>query len=420
MGTSVSSPASAPPNQHLPDRPVLGPDVSVLVLLENEPYPYDGRVRRHAAALVEAGCRVTVASPAMRGFDRREEMLDGVRVMRYPAPPGGRGALTYLREYAHALVWLRRLARRADGERRVDVVIACSPPDFLHVAARPLLRRGAGMIFDHHDLSPELYERKFGRRGLPSRALVALERRAFATADVVISSNDSYAAVAGSRGRVGSDRLFVVRSAPEPGRIFPVEPQPVLRRGRAGLVLWTGNITQPDRVLPLLEAADELVNRRGRDDIAFTLAGPGDGRDAVMEEVRRRGLSSAIDLPGQIDDEAMRAYLATADVCVSVDERNPMNDRSTVTKVLDYMAAGRPVVQFPLEEMRRVCGDACVYAKEGDPSDLATRIAELLDDPERRAELGRRARERMLDGRMWPDEAPALIAAVRQALAVRR
>lgn len=420
MATTVPSTASARPTPRRPDEQLVpGGDVSVLILLENEPYPYDGRVRRHAAALTAAGCHVTVASPAMHGFEPGEEMLDGVRVLRHPAVRGGRGAVTYLREYLHALVWLRRLATRADRDRRVDVVVACSPPDFLDVAARPLLRRGASLVFDHHDLSPELYERKFARRGLVRRALLAAERRALRTADVVIASNDSYAAVARSRGQVEAERLFVVRSAPEPQRIFPVDPRPELRRGRARLVVWTGNITQPERVQPLVEAADELVNKRGRDDIAFALVGPGEGRAAVIEDVRRRGLSSAVELPGRVDDAAVRDYLATADVCVSVDERNEMNDRSTVTKVLDYMAAGRPVVQFPLEEMRRVCGDACVYAREGDAGDLAACIAELLDDPERRARLGEKARKRMLDGRMWPDEAPALLAAVRRALGAR-
>lgn len=390
----------------------------VLILLENEAYPYDVRVRHEAEALVEAGYRVSCAGPTQPGYEETETTVDGVRVLRYRAPPGGRGAVGYLREYGVALLRLRRLVGRIRRERLVDVVLAANPPDFLGLLALP--RRGAAIVFDHHDLSPELFVRKFGHRGLFYGILRAVEGLAYRTADVVIASNESYAEVARERGGVSPDRLFVVRTAPKPDRVYPVEPDDRLRRGFEHLVVWTGSMTQPERVQPLIAAAEELVRGYGRTDIGFALVGPGDARPALEREAESRGLGNQLWFPGQVGDEGLRSWLATADVCVSVDMSNEMNDRSTVTKVIDYMAAGRPVVQFPLAEMERVCGDATLYARNGDARDLADKIMELLDDPARREALGNAGRERMLDGRMWPDQVPVLLRAVEAALAARQ
>ncbi len=387
----------------------------VVILRQNEPYPY-GWVGQEARALADAGYQVTTISPTGLGYEAQDETLHGVRALRFPAPPSGPGIGGYLREYGASVWSMARLSRRAAREQPVDVVIVATPPDFLVALALPLRRRGAAVIFDQRDPGPELFEAKFGRRGLLYRLLLAAERFAFANADVVMPHNESCAELASDRGRVARDRIFVVGVGPDPRRIFPVPPRPELRRGKPFLVLWMGTMSTQEGLDHLVEAADEIVNRRGRDDVAFSIVGPGDARAALMEEVRRRGLQAAVDLPGAItDDDLLRAYMATADVCLSVDEQNAMNDRSTMMKVLEYMAMGRPVVQFPLAEMRRLCGDDAVYARNADPHDLADRIVELLDDPERREDLGRRARQRLLDGMMWTDQVPVLVDAVESA-----
>ncbi|HWC10207.1 MAG TPA: glycosyltransferase, partial [Acidimicrobiales bacterium] len=164
-----------------------------------------------------------------------------------------------------------------------------------------------------------------------------------------------------------------------------------------------------------------LVHERGRTDITFAIVGPGDGTDDLRAEIQRRRLHDVIHLPGVLTDAAkVRTYVATADVCVSVDERNAMNDRSTMMKVLEYMAMGRAVVQFPLEEMARLCGETTVYARNADAIDLAEKIAALLDDPPTRERLGADARRRVLDGMMWSDQSPVLDDAVRAALGAAR
>lgn len=389
----------------------------VLFLLENEPYPYDSRVRQEAEALAAAGHRVTVAGPTGEGFAELDTTLRGVRVLRYPAPPGGVGLGGYVREYGVSLRHLRRLARHAAAERPVDVVVACNPPDFLWISARRLLRDGAALVFDHHDLSPELYERKFGRRGPLARLLTAAEREVFRRSAVVLASNSSYAEIARGRGRMPADDVFVVRNGPSRGRIHAVPARPELKRSRRHLVVWAGMMSQPERVARLVDAAETLVVKQGRDDVTFALLGPGDARAGVIEDVRRRGLADHVELPGRVEDDLLRAYLSTADVCVAVDEPNAMNDASTVTKVVEYMAVGRAVVQFPLREMQAVCGDATAYARAGDAGDLAARIAALLDDDEARRSLGERAMERCRSQRLlWEDQVPILLRALDRAL----
>jgi glycosyltransferase involved in cell wall biosynthesis len=392
----------------------------VIIGLENEPYPYDRRVRQVAETLVAAGYDVTVCGPTGFGYDAPDEEIDGVHVLRCAAPPAGRGPAAYLLEYLVALPRLWKLMRRAAREHPADAVIVCCPPDAMVLPALPLRRRGAALIFDHHDLSPELFEAKFGRRGPLHAALLRLERFALRAADVVIATNDSYAEVARERCGVETGRVFVVRNGPDPGRIHPVDPDPALRDGHERLVCWAGVMSAQEGLGVLIDAADVLVRERGRSDVCFALVGPGDARPALEKAVRARGLGAAVRFPGPVGDELLRRYLATADVCVSVDEPTAMNEMSTMTKVVEYMAMGRPVVQFPLGETQRMCGDATAYARAGDPVDLALRIEDLLDDRVRAQALGDAARERARAGLLWPQQAPVLLDAVATALRLRR
>lgn len=374
-------------------------------------------MRQEAEALLAAGYEVTVCGPTGLGFDAREEEVEGVRVLRYRAPPGGRGAPGYAREYVVALLRLSALMRRAHVRRPVQVAFVCSPPDLLVLPALALRRAGAAVVFDHHDLSPELLDLKFGRRRALHAAVRLAERFALRHADVVIASNETYAEIECARCGIDRSRVFVVRNGPDPNRIHPVAPRPELRRGRAKLVCWLGMMAGGEGLGHLLDAAEHLLRRR--DDVTFALVGPGDGRAALMADAQRRGLGDAVHFPGRADDELLRAYLSTADVCVSTYEPNPMNHASTVTKVVEYMTMGRPIVQFELRETGRVSAGASLYARPGDPADLAGRIEELLDDPARAAVLGAAGRRRVLDGLLWPAQVPGLLAAVDAARRMR-
>ncbi|HYF28394.1 MAG TPA: glycosyltransferase family 4 protein [Baekduia sp.] len=391
----------------------------VVIALENEPYPYDRRVRQEAEALVAAGHAVTVCGPTGFGHDAAEEVLDGVRVLRFPAPPAGRGPGAYLREYAVALTRLWRLLRRVGAERAVDAVIVCAPPDLMVLPALGLRRRGAALVVDHHDLSPELLEEKFGRRPLLDAAVRATERWALRRADAVLAMNDTGVDVARRRAGVAAERVFVVRNGPDPRRIHPVAARPELRRGKDRLVVWAGAMSSDDGLGELLDVAEELTRRRGRRDVGFTLLGAGPGRDALLAQAHRRGLADVVHLPGLADDALLRDHLATADVCIGVDRPSPMNDAATMTKVVEYLAMGRPVVQYPLRETARVCGDATVYAQPGDTADFARCIEELLDDPERATRLAAAAQERAVPALLWPQQVPVLLEAVEAACRTR-
>ena len=403
----------------------MRPKPRVLILLENEPYPHDRRVRQEALALTKAGYDVTVVSPNAANAPALEEWVEGVRVLRFESPPLGGGAVGYVREYLLAAVRMRRILKRLRFENKVrwsefDAVIACNPPDFLIQLARPFARRGAGLIFDYHDPSPELFESMFQRRGLIHRVLIEVERWAERSADVVMTVNEPCADLVHARGGIPRERVYVLVTCPDPDLFFPVEPRPELRRGKDHLVLWIGKMSRKENLPLLIDAADTLVNQQGRSDIAFAIVGGGDVRDELQTEIDRRGLSDSVFLPGKADDELLRQWMATANVCVSLDEHSPMNDRSLMVKVMEYMAMGKAVVQFPLTEMKRVCGDASVYARNGDASDLAEKVRALIDDPVRAQHLGEQAARRCVQGGLtWVHQIPTLIAAVERASAVR-
>jgi glycosyltransferase involved in cell wall biosynthesis len=393
----------------------------VVVALEALPYPMDVRVRAQVRAMVEAGHAVTVVCPTGHGHYLREESLRGVRILRFAAPAAGRGIVGYAWEFGASLLRMARLLRALQRETRIDVLVVCNPPDLAVGLKWVLARPRPPVVFDFREISPELFDAKFAGAPRPVAALLRAlllsgERLAFHGADVVTTVSDPFRRVAIERGGMEPKRVFLVGNGPEAGRVFPVPPRPELRRGRERLVLWLGSMSRQEGLQRLVQAADELVNVRGRHDVAFAVVGPGDVHDELRQEIRVRGLEHVVRVAGAVDDEHVREYMATADVCIGVDESNPMNDRAAMRKIFEYMAAGRPVVQFPLAEMRRLCGDTTAYAANADVRDLARVIDELLADDETRRRLGRAARRRVQDGLMWEDQAPALVAALETAL----
>lgn len=392
----------------------------LVVLHENLSYSNDIRVRAQVAAVREAGWDVTVIGRTGPGDQARDEEVAGVRIVRFAAAPSGRGIHHYVAEFGLSFLRLVPLVVRVATERPADAVLVCNPPDFLVELARPFARRGAGVVLDDRELSPELFEVKYGRRGLLFRVLVMIERRAFRRSDAILLTNASYVENVTRRAGVSRERVFVVGNGPDARRIYPVPVRPELRRGRRHLVLWMGSMSTQEGLEYLIAAADELVNGRGRDDVSFALVGPGDIHDELRADVSRRGLDGVVDLPGPVGDDLVRAYLSTADVCVNTDQPNPMNDRAAMRKVLEYLAVGRAVVQFPLAEMCRLCGDTTLYARPGDASELADRIAELLDDPGLRERLGASGRQRVHDGLMWSDQMSSLMSALDLARASGR
>lgn len=373
------------------------------MLVENLSVPFDRRVWQECRALTEAGYRVEVICP--RGTKRDTEPfaeIEGVRIHRYPLTAATGGPAGYVKEYGAALWHTLLLARRLTRHEPFDVVHACNPPDLLFLIALTMRRKGTRFLFDHHDLVPELFESRFeGGPGLLRKVSVGLEKATFRTSDAVISTNESYRRAAIERGGLPPDRVRVVRSAPDLSKFVPVPPQPELKRGKRFLACYLGVMGPQDGVDYALRALAHLHHDLGRDDLHSTFIGGGDAFDDCVALSRELGLEDVVDFTGRVPDETVQAYLSTADVCLSPDPKNPLNDVSSMNKVVEYMAMSRPLVSFELIEARVTARDAAVYAPANDEKEFGRLVGELLDDPERRERMGRIGRERVEEALSW-------------------
>lgn len=384
----------------------------VLILVENLPVPFDRRVWQEATTLRAHGWQVSVICPTGKGYEKSHEMIDGIDIYRYRLPTEGDGALSYLVEYSTALWNTFRLALKVRKRHGFDVIHACNPPDFFFLVGLFFKVFGrTRFLFDHHDIMPELYEAKFDRRDFLWKVMVWLERATFRTADVSIATNESYRRIAIERGGMDPQKVFVVRSGPMLERLKIVPPKPELKRGRKYLVGYVGVMGKQEGIDLLLNAVKHIVEVMDRHDVQFGLVGGGTSLEEMQEYAVSAGVSEYVTFTGRVPDDELLDMLNTADVCVNPDVANEMNDKSTMNKIMEYMALGKPIVQFDLTEGRFSAGEASLYAAKNDAADLATKIVELLDDPERRAEMGAFGRGRVQDELAWQYEVPKLIRA---------
>lgn len=388
------------------------PGRRVLILVENLPSPFDRRVWQQATTLHAHGWQVSIICPTGKGYEAHYECIDGVHIYRYDLPNEAEGALGYLLEYSAALWHTFRLAFKVRRERGFDIVHACNPPDLLFLVGGFFKRlHGTRFIFDHHDINPELYEAKFGRRDLLWKLMVWLERATFRTADVSIATNESYRRIAIERGGMDPERVFVVRSGPKLDRLKVQPPKPELKQGRRYLVGYVGVMGKQEGIDYLLKAARHIVHDLGRTDVHFGLVGGGTSLDDMKALAAELGVAGHVTFTGRVPDDAMLDMLNTADVCVNPDVANDMNDKSTMNKIMEYMALGKPIVQFDLTEGRFSAQEASLYAAKNDPVDMARKILELLDDPERRSRMGSFGRQRVENELEWRYEVPKLLKA---------
>lgn len=383
----------------------------VLIIVENLPVPFDRRVWQEARTLKSAGAEVAIICPTGKGYTARYELLDGIHVYRHPLPLDAGGALGYLLEYGAALFWETVLSWKILFRHGFDTLHGCNPPDLIFLIAWQFKLLGKRYIFDHHDINPELYEAKFNKRGFFWRLMCLFEWLTFKSADTVISTNESYKKIAIERGGKNPKDIFVVRSGPDLSRVKAVTPNPALKNGRDFLVGYVGVMGDQEGIDLLLEAARHLVYDRGRQDIQFALVGGGPSLAALQAMSEKMGLKDYVTFTGRAPDQTLFEVLSTSDVCVNPDRVNPMNDKSTMNKILEYMAVGKPIVQFDVTEGRFSAQEASLYAKANDPVDFADKIAELLTDPERRAQMGVFGRNRVETQMAWSYEIPKLIAA---------
>jgi glycosyltransferase involved in cell wall biosynthesis len=354
---------------------------------------------------------VSIICPTGPGCERKFEAIDRIHIYRYRLPVEASGAAGYAVEYAFALGWTFTLAWRVLLARGFDVVHACNPPDLFFLIGGFFKLLGKKFLFDHHDLGPELYEAKFGRRDFFHRLLLKLEYLTFRTADVSVATNGSYRRIAIGRGGMPPERVFVVRSGPSLERMRILPAHEPLKRGRRYLVGYVGVMGRQEGIDHLLRAARHIVVELGRRDVHFGLVGGGTSLEEMKTLALELGIADHVTFTGRVPDAELLAMLNTADVCVNPDIANEMNDKSTMNKIMEYMALGKPIVQFDLTEGRCTAQRASLYARKNDALDLAAKIVALLDDPAARAQMGEFGRRRVESELEWRHEAPKLLAA---------
>jgi glycosyltransferase involved in cell wall biosynthesis len=393
----------------------------LLVIVQNLPVPFDRRVWQECQALISAGYRVAVVCPKGSG-EPAYEVINSVELYRYkPYAPGG-SKVSFIAEYAYsflATTWGTLKARRSG---RFAVIQACNPPDiFWPLALAFRLLEGTRFVFDHHDLCPELYLSRFPRGPkLPYKGLLALERGTHRAADHVIATNDSYRQIAITRGGKRVNEVTVVRTGPDLRRLQAGEADPELRRGRRFLVAYIGVMGPQDGVDIVVRAADIVVNKLGRNDIAFTLIGSGDSFNDLIALRDELGLAGHVEFTGRAPDALVARIMSTADAGLSPDPKNPLNDVSTMNKTMEYMAFGLPVIAFDLKETRVSAGHAAVYVQPNDERAYAEAIVTLMDDEPRRKLMGHHARVRVEQELAWSHQESAYLGVYERLLSPSR
>ncbi len=388
----------------------------ILIIVQNNAIPFDDRVWKEAVSLHNVGYQVSVLSPKGKGAKRAYELIEGIHVYRHPMPEGGNSQLAYIWEYGWALLWEIIYSWWIFLRRGFHVIQGCNPPDDIFLVALPFKLFGVKYIFDHHDVNPELYLSKYGRKDFLYKVQTWLEKLTFRFSDVVMSTNHSYKEVAVSRGGLTPEDVFVVRNGPDLNAFKAVPANPAVKYGKPYLVGYVGVMSVQEGLDILLDVA-EHIRSIGRNDVHFTCVGGGPALAGLRKIIQDKNLGDMVNFTGRVPIEELLEVLSTADVCVNPDKPCEMNDMSTMIKIMEYMALGKPIVQFDLREGRFSARDASLYSNNNgnQVADFANKILWLLDHPEERKKMGAFGRRRVEQELAWEYSVPNLLAAYERA-----
>ena len=383
---------------------------NILIIVQNLPVPFDRRVWNEATSLRRAGFGVAVVCPKAKMYSKSYEQLEGVDIYRYPLLyEADKGVLGYFVEFAYC--WLASLSKAAKAywHRPFQVIHACNPPDTFFALAMLFRPFGVKFVFDHHDLCPEMYVAKGrSRAGFLYRCLVLLERLTLRSADRVIAVNESHREIAITRGGADETKVTIVRSGPRRSWAKIKAADPELKRGRKYLVTYLGEMCEQDGVDHLLRAISQYIASYERDTLfAFVGGGPDQQRMKLMAS--EMGLGDWVHFTGRVPDDVLWSYLATADLCVDPDPLTEWSNLSTMNKIIEYMAFGRPIVAFDLVEHRRSAGEAAVYVEPNNDTQLGIAIRDLLLDENRRQAMGRYGQRRFCTDLAWEESEKVLV-----------
>ena len=382
----------------------------VLIIVENLPVPFDTRVWQEATTLAANGYTVSVICPKGKGYTQEEEYLQGVHIFRHDLPAEGNGAVGYAKEYFSALKEELRLAKKVYKEIGFDVIHGCNPPDDIYMVAKHFKKYGVKYVFDHHDICPELFEAKFGKTsGLLYKSQLWLEKQTYKHCTFAFVTNESYKKIAIERGMMNPNKVIVLRSGPKLDRMKIQPPVENIKRGKKYMVGYLGVIGQQEGIEFILEAAKYCKETLNRNDIFWGIVGGGPHVAALREMCSKMGLDDCVEFTGRVPDQQLLDYLNTADVCVNSDTYNSMNDKSTMNKILEYMALAKPIVQFELTEGHYSAQEASLYAEQNNAKDMADKIIYLLENPETRKKMGEFGRNRVINELSWEHTSKALL-----------
>jgi glycosyltransferase involved in cell wall biosynthesis len=391
----------------------------VLIIVQNLPVPFDRRVWLEANALEDAGYTVSIISPTGKDgkFQKKHEIIDNIHIYRYPAPFEARGIAGYLYEFTYCWLMTAFLSLVVWLTRGFDVIHACNPPETYFLLAIPYKWIGKKFIFDHHDLSPEMFLAKGGKEGgALFKGLVWLEKCTFRYADVVITTNQSHKEIAMQRGGLSEEKIFIVRSGPDLNRLQLLPPENELKEGFNFMACYLGEMCPQDGVDYLIKAANIYVHDYGCKDTLFLMMGGGSALNDLKEMTSSLKMDHYIKFTGRVSDKDLCRYLSTADVCLDPDPYTRWSDKSTMNKIMEYMAFGKPIVAFDLKENRFSAQSAAVYARPNDVKEFALLLKNLLPDKDKRKQMGEIARKRVKDELAWGYSKPSLYSAYKKVV----
>ena len=384
---------------------------SCAIVVENLPVPFDRRVWQEACALRDAQWKVTVICPLTAAYPEEYTVIDGIEIFRHPLPVEANGKFDFIREYAAALYHEFRLLLKVRKSGGFDVIHACNPPDLIFLAALPFKLTGTKFVFDHHDVSPELYEAKFGSKGLVHTALMIAEWCTFKLADLVVSSNETFRQIAIDRGGKAPDDVVTVYSVPTASRMRRTTPDRSISKGRSLVIGYIGIIGKQDGLDHLISAAHHLVNALGETDFQVVIVGDGPALEDIRKLSDELKMGDYITFTGYRSGEELLSTLSAFDIGVIPDPVNPYNDKISMNKVFEYSAIGLPIVAYPLTETKRLLGDAGLFAAGATPADLAGAIHSVMTEPAKREQLAALSAKLAKSDFSWTVEAAKLVAA---------
>jgi glycosyltransferase involved in cell wall biosynthesis len=379
----------------------------ILIIVENLPLPFDRRVWQEATTLKENGAEISIICPQMKGYTKKYECLNGIHIYRHSLPLEAKGASGYLLEYIVALFWEFILSWKIFFKKKFHVIQGCNPPDLIFLVALLFKPFGVKYVFDHHDINPELYIAKYNKKGFFYKFLLLVERLTFATADYSIATNESYKAIAITRGKMPEAKVEVIRSGPRLDRLPVTNGNQIYKKNKKFLVGYVGVIGEQEGIDLLLQSIKYIIDKRN--DVHFAIIGSGPHLNSVKELADEMSLNQFVDFYGRVDDKIMVDILNTADICVNPDKPTQMNNLSTMNKIMEYMALKKPIVQYDLKEGRFSAQEASLYAENTSTADFADKIIWLLDNEQQRKTMGNYGYNRIINDLSWNYESIKLV-----------